>query len=93
MSKSKWGGARLKQSDDDQRGGARPRAGRKQVRFRFGNIGDSFVIERGMVNDVPGPPEIWEIANVTDDFFEMQVKRGDTTEIMTISKIDFWNGQ
>ena len=90
MSKrSNWGGKR----EGAGSGGARPGAGRPKVKFNFDTIGSAFVIERGMVNDVPGPPEVWEIANVTDDYFELQITRGDTTEIMTISKIDFWNGE
>lgn len=83
-----WGGKRPGAGS----GGKRPGAGRPKVKFNFDSIGSAFVIERGMVNDVTGPPEVWEIVNVTNDFFELQIARGDTTEIMTISKIDFWNG-
>lgn len=84
-----WGGKR----EGAGSGGPRPGAGRPKVRFNFDSIGSAFVIERGMVGDVPGPPEVWEIANVTEDYFELEITRGDNTEIMTISKIDYWNGK
>lgn len=90
---SNWGGSRPKQREDDQRGGKRSGAGRKQVKFNFGSIGDSFVMERGMVNDVPAPPEMWEIIAVTDDYFELQRVVDGTSEIITISRLDFWNGE
>lgn len=90
MSKqSNWGGKRKGAGS----GGKRKGAGRKKVKFSFDTIGSAFVIERSMVNDVPGKPEVWEVANVTDDYFELQIQRGDNTEIMTISKIGFWNGE
>lgn len=86
--KNNWGGKRPGAGS----GGKREGAGRPKVKFNFDTIGSAFVIERGMVNDAPSPPEVWEIVNVTDGFFELQITRGDTAEIMTISKIDFWNG-
>jgi hypothetical protein len=80
MSKSTWGGKR-------------PGAGRPRINFNFGNIGDSFVIEQGAVNELPWPPEVWEIVTVTDDYFELQKTVDGTSEIMTISKMDYWNGE
>lgn len=90
MGANKWGGRR----EGAGSGGKRPGAGRPKVKFSFDGIGNAFVIERQTLGNLPdAKPEVWEIANVTDDYFELQIKRGDTTEIMTISKIDFWNGQ
>lgn len=74
-------------------GGKRPGAGRKQVKFNFGSIGDSFVMERGIINEVPRSPEVWEVVTVTDEYFELQRTIGRHSEIITISKIDYWNGE
>lgn len=74
-------------------GGARPGAGRPKTRFNFGAKGDGFVIERGMVNELPSPPEVWKVAAVHEDYFELERVIDGTSEIMTISKIDFWNGE
>lgn len=90
MSKSdNWGGPRPGAGS----GGPRPGAGRPKVKFNFDTIGSAFVIERGMVNDVPGPPEVWEIADVTDNYFELQRTVDGNSEIITISKIGYWNGE
>lgn len=89
MNNSGWGGKRPGAGS----GGKRPGAGRPKVKFNFGSIGDAFVMERGTVNEVPGSPEVWEIVSVTDDYFELQRTVGQHSEIITISKIDFWNGE
>lgn len=70
-------------------GGRRKGAGRPKVKFDFGSIGNHFVIDRGMVNDLPSPPEMWEIVTVTDDYFELQRTVDGTSEIITISKLTY----
>lgn len=74
-------------------GGKRKGAGRPKINFNFGSIGDSYVMERGMVNDVPSPPEVWEVVAVTDDYFELQRTVDGTSEIITVSKLAYWNGE
>lgn len=86
--KKSWGGKRKGAGS----GGSRPNAGRKKTRFSFGKIGDSFVIERGMLGEMPSRPEVWEVAQVTEGYFELQRTVGGTSEIITISKLSFWNG-
>ena len=74
-------------------GGRRKGSGRKKTIFPFGSLGDSFVIERAPVNELPSPPEVWEIVLVTDDYFELQRTVNGTSEIMTVSRLAFWNGE
>lgn len=84
-----WGGKR----DGAGSGGSRPNAGRPRQRFNFGELGSGYVIQSEPIGGEPTPPEIWELALVAEGYFELQIQRGDTMEIMTIAKIDFWNGE
>ncbi len=89
MNSKNWGGKR----EGAGSGGSRPNAGRPRRRFDFGKLGSSFVVQSETIGSEPTPPEVWELANVTADYFEFQIGRGNTTEILTIAKIDFWNGE
>ena len=83
-----WGGKR----EGACSGGSRPNAGRKRRRFDFGELGSSYVIQLETIGKEPTKPEVWELVNVTADYFEFQIGRGNTTEILTITKIDFCFG-
>lgn len=70
-------------------GGARNGAGRPARRFTFD---DAVVIERGLVNDLPSPPEAWQVAAVGVGYFELQREVGGVSEIITITNTSTWNG-
>lgn len=92
MTDSNWGGKRPGAGS----GGARPGAGRPAV-LKFKNTrieqGEHVVIERSMVNDVSTPPEMWELVDVQDGYFELQRTVDGTSEIMSISTVSFFNGE
>ena len=79
-----WGGKR----EGAGSGGSRPNAGRPRQRFDFGKLGSSYVIQLETIGGERTPPEVWELVNVTADYFELQIGRGNTTEILTIAKSD-----
>lgn len=89
MNQANWGGKR----EGSGSGGSRPNAGRTRQRFDFGERGSYFVIQSKTIGKEPAPPEFWELSNVTADYFEFRTGRGNTTEILTIAKIDFENGE
>lgn len=72
MSKSKWGGPRPKQSDDDQRGGPRPGSGPKRKRWNSGGPGAAWVCERETIGGEIHQPEMWRILSVGVDEIEFQ---------------------
>lgn len=88
---SNWGGKRKGAGS----GGKREGAGRKPV-LKWKNtrlkLGGYVVIEREELGGLPLPPEVWKLVNVQDGHFEFQRTVDGNSEIMTVSGIDYWNG-
>lgn len=70
-------------------GSKNPNAGRKKRKFHFKD--DHYIIETSMIDGLP-VPVMWKLAEVTDDYIELQREIDGNTEIMMIQKQSYWNG-
>lgn len=71
-------------------GSKNPNAGRKKRRFIFSE--DNYILDREMIGGIPEKPQLWRLAGVHENYIELERVIDGTSEIITLTKQSFWNG-